>query len=558
MRIALVYPPCNNRNCEPFPMPNIAVAALHGYLRAHSGADVSQADLDRAYFSGLREKIGPAGRLLADTAKITAYAGGRTGPVKKRLDALADAFMAAGGLDRCDLLGITFADLREDPLILNCSALIAKRAKDLWGCKVAVGHSNVSERLYREILARYKVFDFAVFSEWGGESLLRLAQRSGGARVKLVNTLEFAGGGITAHYNSPAAGRVPPSPFYPAQILEQYKVEDRQLAASYYTRSPEIKRLLGRGDTELVVPYSFINTCSGSCAFCSNDAAVPSNCKSIGQVVGELAALKKSGVTGLYFINSNFNDKYAYADELCGEMIKRGFNFLWSDCANLRNIDEKLLAKMGRAGAIKLTFGMETGSDRLLKYIRKGITVEKIEKYLRFSHGLGIVNHIELIGGLPHETEEDIRLTSEFILRNRETVDIYSLNPFYLYPASPFARRQAEFGLKVLGDGPPKTGAVSEKFDETGGLAWKAKDRQIIRSAGKIAEVIERVSSYGSIDYEHIHLRAFLYRKLGRRNKELIRKIVGVMTRSFRPYNLARFMSGFDYSKHKWVRTRAR
>jgi hypothetical protein len=560
MKIVLVYPPCNNRNCEPFPMPNIAIAALHGYLRAKGAGEVSQCDLDRPYFAWLRRRLGRAGEaLLGDTAKITVYCRGRAGKaLKAELDALADVFLAAGGIERPGLLGITFADLREDPLTLNCSALIARRARDLWGTRTAAGHSNVPEALFRSVMARYGVFDFCVFANWGEEPLLRIVEKLEGGKRGLINTLEARAGGIKTHREKFPQPRLPPSPFYPQEILGQYAVEDRTLAASYRAGGGEIAGLFGRGDRELVVPYSFISTCSGSCAFCANDASVPSNCKSVDQVLGELAALKAAGVTALYFINSNFNDNYSYAARLCDGMIKNRFGFLWSDCANLRRIDESLLRKMRLAGAIKLTFGMETGSDRMLKYIRKGITVEKIERYLRASHRLGIMNHIELIGGLPGETEEDILRTEAFIRCNRTYVDVYSLNPFYLYRSSPFARQASSFGLKVLpqaAGAAARAGAFSERFDEVGGLKWPEKDRQIAASARRLSEAISGVSSYGAIDYEHIHLRVFLYRKLGHRNKALIGKIVGLMTGSFRPYNLDTFISGAEYFKHKWSRT---
>jgi hypothetical protein len=270
-----------------------------------------------------------------------------------------------------------------------------------------------------------------------------------------------------------------------------------------------------------------------------------------------MAALKAAGVTALYFINSNFNDNYAYADRLCDGMIKGRFGFLWSDCANLRRVDEALLGKMRRAGAIKLTFGMETGSPRMLRHIRKGTTVEKIERYLRASHGLGIINHIELIGGLPGETAADLELTEDFIRRNRDCVDIYSLNPFYLYAGSPFAKNAADFGIELLprpAGGAARAGAFSERFNEIGGLKWKAKDRQIAESTRRLSEVINGVSSYGAIDYEHMHLRVLLYRKLGHRNKALISRIVALMTRSFKPYNVDGFIPG-GYFKHKWART---
>jgi hypothetical protein len=214
---------------------------------------------------------------------------------------------------------------------------------------------------------------------------------------------------------------------------------------------------------------------------------------------------------------------------------------------------------MREAGAVKLVFGLETASDRLLRYIRKGITRTRVERYLRLSHELGIWNHIELIGGLPTETDDDIRQTADFIRANAPHIDTYALNPLYLYRGAPFFREAAGFGIVPL---PASAGLqdhlrtenlllgnLVERFDEAGGLPWRLKAEQIKRSTRVLAETIADVSSFGAIDQDHIHLLMFLYARLGHSRKGIIRGIFKRCTRSFRPYHASGSYTCTDFRR---------
>ncbi len=232
-------------------------------------------------------------------------------------------------------------------------------------------------------------------------------------------------------------------------------------------------------------------------------------------------------------------------------MIKANLDLQWCDCANFREIDENLLLKMKRSGAVRLVFGMETGSSRLLKYIRKGATKEKIQKWLRYAHSLGIWNSIELIGGFPTETDADIAQTNEFIRANSGVIDMYAINPFYLYKRAPLFEKPERYGIKLYDGDSDKdvdyfeadggVGNVSERFDEINGLSWKEKDAQIRNSTRTLAETVAEVASFGAIGQDHTHLLMYLYRRFGYSRKDLIRKIFKLMTRKFKPYHLDQF-----------------
>lgn len=84
--------------------------------------------------------------------------------------------------------------------------------------------------------------------------------------------------------------------------------------------------------------------------------------------------------------------------------------------ANL--VDEELCRLLKRLNVIGVGFGAESGSDRILNLMNKGITVEQNQRALDLLKTNGIATMCSFIIGWPSETEEDVRSTYEFILLN--------------------------------------------------------------------------------------------------------------------------------------------
>ena len=66
---------------------------------------------------------------------------------------------------------------------------------------------------------------------------------------------------------------------------------------------------------------------------------------------------------------------------------------------------------MAKAGCISLDFGLESGSEKVLKAIKKDIDLNKTVEFVKACHSLGIRTHMFLMVSLPEETEEDAMQT---------------------------------------------------------------------------------------------------------------------------------------------------
>ena len=568
LKITLVYPPGEQKISEPVPPPNMTIAVLADAL-IKAGHEAFQIDAEKDWFDKVQHSLSRAQTaLLYDKNLTAAYTSGKTSKdLTPKYDRICDLLLKGLKVKSCDLIGITLVDIRAEPLIINFSALLSHAAKKKFGAKTVIGYRGLPKAAYFYLMRKFPCFDYGVYADWGEKALLEIAKDISGEKAALTGTVARKGGKLRNYPGDGARRPFAPLVHYEDHILEKYKVRDSELFSSYNSDFPFIKKLVTDEKRYLVLPYVFEFTCPGACAFCENDNKLPTVVKSVNQIIDELSALKEKGATGIYFVNSSFNNHYKLAEELCDRMIKYELNLKWFDCANLRVMDEHLLDKMRAAGAVKLAFGVETGSQRLLDYMNKGITAEKARRYLEYSHKIGIWNHVELIAGFPTETPKDVQATIDHIDRIKEFVDIYTLNPFYLYPNSRINREQKKFGVKVIPYPPLQfmnffypiyriIEQYSLKFDEVGGMKWEEKNKQIVEATKAIAEKIDSVATFRAIGNEHLYLLMALYDKLGHEKKELIRKMVKILTLKFKPYNLNFFLDDFkrSFSKEKDLR----
>lgn len=96
---------------------------------------------------------------------------------------------------------------------------------------------------------------------------------------------------------------------------------------------------------------------------------------------------------------------------ICDEIISRKLNFAWECEVRANTVDEEIIMAMKKAGCEFIDIGIESGSDRILKNIKKGITVEQAIEAVKIIKKAGIGLKAFFMHGLPGETYEDIKKT---------------------------------------------------------------------------------------------------------------------------------------------------
>lgn len=173
--------------------------------------------------------------------------------------------------------------------------------------------------------------------------------------------------------------------------------------------------------------------CPYDCIFCHNSfKEIPFRHNSPERVLQEIDELiNKYRVKALFFIEDNFFVDRKRLQRICELLIERKYDLIWAGNARVDNIDPEILRLAKAAGCRQVTFGFESGSQKILNILRKRTTVAQIEKAIKLTHDAGLIVNGTFIIGSPEETLEDIRLTQQLIRENPiDSIGICIATPF--------------------------------------------------------------------------------------------------------------------------------
>lgn len=122
----------------------------------------------------------------------------------------------------------------------------------------------------------------------------------------------------------------------------------------------------------------------------------------------------------------------------------------WSCQARVDQIDRPLIEQMKRCGLEGMAFGVESGSQKVLDFYRKGIKVEQTERAFALCHDMGIGTHAFIMLGAPVETREDLEATVRLVEKIKtQSISISITTPA---PGSDLFEQMRESGLLTAAD----------------------------------------------------------------------------------------------------------
>jgi radical SAM superfamily enzyme YgiQ (UPF0313 family) len=162
--------------------------------------------------------------------------------------------------------------------------------------------------------------------------------------------------------------------------------------------------------------------CPHRCTYCGghNVSGYRPRQRSVEHVLQEIAVLHQQyGIRELHIEDDNFTMNRSWVVEFCERLLATGWDLSWTmpNGVRLDTLDLELLKLMKRAGCYFLIVGVESGSDRILKQMRKQLTIRQVEEKIRLIHEAGILAHAFLMVGFPGEEPADFRATLDLSLR---------------------------------------------------------------------------------------------------------------------------------------------
>lgn len=195
--------------------------------------------------------------------------------------------------------------------------------------------------------------------------------------------------------------------------------------------------------------------CPYKCIFCSarSVSGYRYRVNSPQRVISEIDVLVRDfGKKFFSFADDNFVVKRSRTKEICNLMIERGYHkeVKWLCQTRADAVDEELLDQMRESGCEYISFGIETGTQRLLDLIRKSVKLERITEAVEMAHKAGIKTRGSFMLGLPTETTEDSLATINYALKL--PLDIAKFNLAVPYPGTELLQIAIEEGLRVTDD----------------------------------------------------------------------------------------------------------
>jgi len=191
--------------------------------------------------------------------------------------------------------------------------------------------------------------------------------------------------------------------------------------------------------------------CPYNCVYCSTSEQWGHKIRhrSANNVVNEIEFLMKSyQLDGVGFFDDVLTMDKARVIAICREIINRKLNIAWWCEVRANTIDKEILRWMKAAGCEHISMAIESGSDRILKIIKKAITVEQGIAAAKLIKRAGIKLKIFFMHGLPGETQEDIKKTvflSRYLL-DTVGVDEATQNVTLIYPGTELERMAKSLG----------------------------------------------------------------------------------------------------------------
>jgi hypothetical protein len=159
--------------------------------------------------------------------------------------------------------------------------------------------------------------------------------------------------------------------------------------------------------------------CTGRCIYCCEPLAKGRSIRmrTPGDVVSELYSLLDQGIDYFHTCDSEFNLPLEHAQEICGEIISRGLGdrIRWYAYCSPVPFDRELAGLMREAGCAGINFGVDSGDDDMLEFLKREHRAENIINAARFCKENGILVMLDLLLGAPGESLTSVTKTIDLV-----------------------------------------------------------------------------------------------------------------------------------------------
>lgn len=219
-----------------------------------------------------------------------------------------------------------------------------------------------------------------------------------------------------------------------------------------YSSLPPLENYLEREK----LPILLSRGCNYRCSFCADFIMWGSyRMRSAENIASEMKKFNKEyGIKEFQCNDLLINGDLKRLNDLAELLIQEGLNLKWGGMARPRqDMSQRILDKLAKAGCYHLTYGIESGSHRILRLMSKNINTAQISNCLKRTKNAGIQVNTLWVVGYPSETFLDFFKTIFFILKNKRSIDlVMNVSPCYIPRLSPLSKDRHNLKIRFKYD----------------------------------------------------------------------------------------------------------
>lgn len=249
------------------------------------------------------------------------------------------------------------------------------------------------------------------------------------------------------------------------EIIETEKIEEYENLDEY--PSPHLMEIFDYSEVDEVIILTS-RGCPFNCVFCYTPVASKHKIRfhSVERVLEEIKWVVKKGKNRLWFADPNFSYKSERVREILESILKEGLKVnIWLETrADL--VDEDMIKLMKKAGVHTIALGLESASERILKIIRKKLSLEQLKKAISLAQKYEI--EVELFSqyALPGETFEEALKTLEFVKSHGIKIEGNSnAQQMQLYFGTPVTKNYKKYGIKPFPEKRPSYISIGDRYE---------------------------------------------------------------------------------------------
>jgi len=253
--------------------------------------------------------------------------------------------------------------------------------------------------------------DFVVRGE-GEETIVELLNYLRDEKEEKGTTMDI--GGVSYRYNGAIVHNQRRTPILDLDAVPFPAYDFFDMEGTYFKNT--VVGPLGLRDHSIIASRG----CTHRCEYCFDLFDHRYRIRSVGNVFGEINFLMGTyGVEHFSFQDDTMTVKKRWMNEFCDMYEKCEYDFRWSCTSRTDALDGPTFKRMRECGCTSVSFGIESGSQRILDSMNKKVKVEVAENALFDARSAGLRTPVSFIHGWPGETVDDMNATVHFCIRNK-------------------------------------------------------------------------------------------------------------------------------------------